>query len=67
MIWLASQKNGGESHRNCVSIHIERAVKLTVSRPTTKEVIKKEWKDLQTHARFGLFRAGKKLSRKAEL
>jgi hypothetical protein len=35
-------------------------------RPSTKETVKKEWKDFQTNARFSLFRATKKLSRKAE-
>lgn len=35
-------------------------------RPNVKEVAKKEWKDFQTHARFSLFKASKKLGRKAE-
>lgn len=61
MIWPASLKSGGESDHESLS------AKLTpFARPTTKEVFKKEWKDFQTHARFGLFKASKKLSRKAE-
>lgn len=37
-----------------------------ISRPTTKEAVKKEWKDFQTNARFSLFRASKKLERKTD-
>ena len=36
-------------------------------RPTTKEQFKRQWKDLSTNARFSMFRAKKKLLRKAEL
>ncbi|EIW66435.1 hypothetical protein TREMEDRAFT_70072 [Tremella mesenterica DSM 1558] len=36
-------------------------------KPSTKEQIKRNWKDVQTNARFTLFRAKKKLLRKAEL
>ncbi|ORX35246.1 hypothetical protein BD324DRAFT_84034 [Kockovaella imperatae] len=36
-------------------------------RPSTKEQFRRQWKDLSTNARFSMFRAKKKLLRKAEL
>lgn len=40
---------------------------LMVPSPTIKEEIKRNFKDLSTSARFGMFRAKKKLLRKAEI
>jgi hypothetical protein len=36
-------------------------------RPSAKDQIKRSWKDVQTNARFSLFRTKKKLLRKAEM
>lgn len=39
-------------------------VGVDVFRPDTKELFKRQWKDVSTNARFSLFRAKKKLERK---
>ncbi len=57
MTWVAEKRSGGESLIK---------VKL-ITRPTVKEELKRNMKELSTAARFGMFRAKKKLLRKAEL
>jgi hypothetical protein len=58
--WEAGQRSGSRSQSGFMGAH-------TDCRPTAKDAIKRNLKEISTATRFGMFRAKKKLLRKAEL